>query len=95
MESIRFCRGCGGLIERGFLYCPYCGRDLTNRAAAEEIPNGPFRRLEGLARDSSFKRLEGCGDALTHIERELDDFLLGKITAGRPNFDQVPRKTAD
>jgi hypothetical protein len=95
MESIRFCDHCGGLLEKGFLFCPYCGRDLTCRISAEKITAGPFRKIEGLARASSFKRLEGCGDALAHMERELDDFLIGKTSSGGPNFGQVPRKTAD
>lgn len=95
MESIRFCYGCGGLLEKGFLFCPYCGKDLTCKVSVEKIAAEPFRRIEGLARASSFKRLEGCGDALAHIERELDDFLCGKTAGEGPNFGQVTRKSAD
>ncbi len=78
MESLRFCSRCGGILEKGFLYCPYCGMELVSRPIPEKILSKSFERLEVQAMASSLRRLDGCGDALDRMEKELDSFLGGK-----------------
>lgn len=75
MESIKFCSHCGGLLEKGFLFCPYCGAELTEKFEPASLLDGPFKRMEAMTATVSLRRLEGCRDALDHLERELDDFL--------------------
>ena len=78
MESLRFCSRCGGILEKGFLFCPYCGVELTVLPLSKKSIEGPFDILEIRSRAVSFRRLEGCEDALTKMENELDSFLDGK-----------------
>lgn len=78
MESLRFCSRCGGILEKGFLYCPYCGAELTIQPLAKKLIEGPIELLEIRSQAASFRRLEGCEDALEKMEKELDTFLDGK-----------------
>jgi RNA polymerase subunit RPABC4/transcription elongation factor Spt4 len=79
MKSVRFCLDCGGLIEKGFLFCPYCGKDLTGRASAAEIIDSSFRKLAQTAAAQSMTRLDTCRRALDTLEKELDEFLFERL----------------
>jgi len=49
--------------------------ELVSRPIPEKMLAGPFERLEVQAMASSFRRLDGCEDALDRMEKELDSFL--------------------
>ncbi|MDR3200939.1 MAG: hypothetical protein LBT68_05720 [Spirochaetales bacterium] len=80
MESVRFCLHCGGLLEKGFLFCPWCGCELAVKLSAERIIDPPFEKLARIAANSSsLNRLDSCRLALDSMEKELDDFLLKRL----------------
>jgi hypothetical protein len=79
MASVKFCPDCGGLTEEGFLFCPYCGRELVVRASASRIIDPSFNRLARVAVRKSISRLDSCRRALDTMEKELDEFLFERL----------------
>ncbi|MDR1178935.1 MAG: zinc ribbon domain-containing protein [Spirochaetales bacterium] len=79
MESVKFCPACGGLIEKGFLFCPYCGRELVVRASVSQIVDPSFNKLARAAVKKSMSRLDTCRRALDTMEKELDEFLFERL----------------
>jgi DNA-directed RNA polymerase subunit RPC12/RpoP len=75
MQTLRFCPHCGGLLERGFLFCPYCGIELLVKPSVSQIIDPPFAKIECIITNTSLRRLESCRATLDTIEKELDDFL--------------------
>jgi len=75
MKSVGFCSQCGGLLEKGFLFCPYCGRELAEKTSAEELLGPSLDKLVNVAAKNSLCRLDTCRQALNTLEKELDDFL--------------------
>jgi hypothetical protein len=75
MDSVKFCPHCGGLLERGFLFCPYCGTQPAERPSAAQIIAPAFENLARIAAKTSLSRLDSCRRALDTLEKELDDFL--------------------
>ena len=79
MQSVGFCAQCGGLLEKGFLFCPYCGKELAEKPCAEEVLGPAIEKLVQAAAKNSLLRLDTCREALDTLEKELDDFLAATI----------------
>jgi hypothetical protein len=80
MKSVGFCPVCGGIVEKGFLFCPYCGKELVFKASVGEIIDPPFKKLaRAAAAKTSINRLDICRRALDTLERELDEFLFQRL----------------
>ncbi|MDR1932176.1 MAG: hypothetical protein LBQ57_05035 [Spirochaetales bacterium] len=79
MGSVRFCLHCGGLLEKGFLFCPWCGQELAEKISAEQIIGPAFEELTRIAAKTSLSRLDTCLLTLDTLEKELDDFLLKRL----------------
>jgi RNA polymerase subunit RPABC4/transcription elongation factor Spt4 len=79
MGSVRFCPDCGGLIEKGFLFCPYCGKEVALRASVREIIDPSFKKMAQVAAETSLNRLDSCRRALDSMEKELDEFLFERL----------------
>ncbi|MDR1626689.1 MAG: hypothetical protein LBT33_09120 [Spirochaetia bacterium] len=80
MESVRFCPDCGGLVEKGFLFCPYCGKEFAFKASVGEIIDPSFKKLaRAVAVKTSISRLDTCRRALDTLEKELDEFLFERL----------------
>ena len=75
MKSVGFCSQCGGLLEKGFLFCPYCGRELEEKLCMEEILGPSLEKLAHAAAKNSLLRLDTCLATLDNLEKELNDFL--------------------
>ena len=79
MRSVGFCSRCGGFLEKGFLFCPYCGKELEEKLCAEEVFGPPLEKLAHAVAKNSLLRLETCLASLDTLEKELDDFLSATI----------------
>ena len=79
MRTLGFCAHCGGLLEKGFLFCPFCGKELAEKLCAEEILGPPLEKLAQTAAKGSLRRLDTCRAALDTMEKELNDFLEATI----------------
>lgn len=70
--EVDFCSACGKVVQRDFLYCPYCSQDLRRGSSLEAVLEGPFERLERHRDELAFERLS---DAVRSLELELDQIL--------------------
>ena len=76
MEKEMVCTFCGREIQAEYRYCPFCGTQCRDsKAVFQEVTNGPFQRLENVAREGAVRRLERMELRLGKIEAELDSFL--------------------
>ena len=78
MRSVKFCVHCGGLLEKGFLFCPYCGSELAEKPSVARVIGPP---LEKLAQTAAKSRLDNCRLALDTMEKELNDFLTTALNS--------------
>lgn len=74
MDSVAVCRGCGRLLEKDFIYCPWCGME-RNSVDSEEIMDGVFDKLENMAEAGHEKRVKAIKNKLDSLESELNNLV--------------------
>lgn len=78
MNFVSNCCNCGKIIDREFLYCPWCGienADVDDKIVLENV----FRQLEIKQGHDRERRFLAIQTKILQLENELDSFC-GKMT---------------
>jgi len=78
--KVTFCRFCGRVALRSFLYCPYCGLPLRLGPGMEEACS-TFDRLEEIQAESRARRIEELIAALDGIESDVEELLRNGVSS--------------
>jgi hypothetical protein len=78
--KVVFCRACGRIALRSFLYCPYCGVPLKSGPGMEEAC-ASFDRLEEMQSETRARRIEELLAALEGIETDMEALLHGSMSS--------------
>ncbi|MBQ5491163.1 MAG: hypothetical protein IIT68_03795 [Treponema sp.] len=75
MEKLCVCKECGRVIDREFIYCPWCGdarMDIRERNSMDAI----FDRIVESQNQYRDKRVESLLGRLDELDRELSTLAL-------------------
>ena len=75
MEMLCVCKECGRIIDREFIYCPWCGEarlNIRERNSMEAV----FDRLIESQNQCRDKQVETLKDRLDELDRELSTLAL-------------------
>ena len=76
MTAVCVCGGCGRTIEKGYVFCPWCGRSRVAMEESEEAAQSAFERVEEERYERYFSRLEKMEQKLDELERCLGVLAL-------------------
>ena len=75
MEEVKFCSYCGKLTSSCYVYCPWCGKSLENKAGLAEVLDKPFGKIEKIQVEEKLEALDKLQSCLDSLEEELEAFL--------------------
>lgn len=76
MKEVLFCSECGKLIEKNFIYCPWCGKPLVEPAHWEESIEQSCTRLDRFfEKKIKSQRFAAMEDKLNQLELEIEGIL--------------------
>lgn len=96
MIRVKWCRECGRLGAYNFAYCPWCGKEFSEKPDAEEVVDGAFARIGEDAAQGPRTRMDRLERRLAELDRDLGDFLCGAGEGeldgheARPILDHLP-----
>lgn len=74
------CCGCGRMIEKQFIYCPWCGAAQIKKESGE-YQRLLWRQAEEKRRAGQEKQLQTVDKQLSALEKELDVLVLSAALA--------------
>lgn len=74
------CGGCGRMIEKQFIYCPWCGA-MQIKKTGSEYQKLRCRQAEEKRRAGQEKQLQTVENQLAALEKELDVLILSAVLA--------------
>lgn len=77
---IHVCGGCGRMIEKQFIYCPWCGAAQIKKEC-HEYQERFFEQAEERQRTKREKQLQTVEKKLSSLEKELDVLVLSAALA--------------
>jgi len=75
--KLAFCRRCGRITLRSFIYCPYCGVSLQAGPCLTEATALPFERMDTMQAEYRARHIDEMLDALDSIESDVEELLRG------------------
>ncbi len=78
--KVEFCRVCGRITLRGFVYCPYCGMAIHPGPGIEEA-FASFDRLERMQTETRLRHIEELLLTLDGIESDIDTILNERVSS--------------
>ncbi len=76
MTAVCVCGGCGRTIEKGYVFCPWCGRSRVTDEDCEEAIDSAFDCIEEKQFEKYFERLEKMEEKLNNLESDLSALAL-------------------
>ena len=76
MTAVCVCGGCGRTIEKGYVFCPWCGRSRVTDEDCEEAIDSAFDCIEEKQFEKYFERLEKMEEKLNNLEKDLGVLAL-------------------
>lgn len=76
MTAVCVCGGCGRTIEKGYIFCPWCGRSRVTNEDCEEAIDSAFERIEEMQIEKKCERLDQMTERLDCLEKELNALIL-------------------
>lgn len=75
--KLSFCRRCGRMTLRSFIYCPYCGVSLQAGPGLADATALPFERMDTMQTEYRARHIDEMLDALDGIESDVEELLHG------------------
>ncbi|PKL08274.1 MAG: hypothetical protein CVV51_09785 [Spirochaetae bacterium HGW-Spirochaetae-7] len=72
-----FCRRCGRITLRSFIYCPYCGMTLQAGPGMADATALPFERMDAMQAEFRARHIDEMLDVLDSLESDVEELLHG------------------